>query len=499
MRWFFLGWTLCSVPLSGYAQSSEPNLTLQVRALLRSRCLECHSGLGRSSLAILDHGQLLRSDRPLPIVQPRKPEASLLLDLVAEGSMPPGIKPKLTADEVALLRNWIRTGAASFPKEFGERFVFETILQDMKSVTFADRKWMRYVSFAHLIGDTPQDLGRLTEEVAALREVLKTVSKATGDPLKPIETTGTLFRLNLKELGWDAQRFQRVPPRSPKEFEKWNLFDLVLLDYPQAMTYPASQLYDQVMSEVLVPMDQVRPVAYLHGDWLRLYLSHQTVREEMVRLIKYTPTIKRSPTDEPAPLFRPTKFESPLPVELPVGYHFDQGKLIPPIDSPAVHTFPLKKPPFDVEFEIVDAATRQPRRQFTQRQRFAFTLKSNRDVYVELYWQEIGGGRLQSLGDPLVKAYQPRLLDKVRDERGVESDLMFSDDIGTERLIFFASDEKFPPGELIRFDHPTDPIERLIHPLPLERSSDGRYHLSWDPNRMVKRTIEYTIVERPKK
>ena len=84
----------------------------QVRALLTDACMSCHDGATRK-------GRLDLSRRDLAIVggesgaaiEPGHPEASLLIERVASGEMPPK-GDKLTAEQVESLKAWIADGAA---------------------------------------------------------------------------------------------------------------------------------------------------------------------------------------------------------------------------------------------------------------------------------------------------------------------------------------------------------------------------------------------------
>ncbi|MFV0443767.1 MAG: DUF1553 domain-containing protein [Planctomycetaceae bacterium] len=92
---------------------ATPSFERDVRPLLKRRCLGCHGEqpdlaggldlrLRRTVLAGGDSGAA---------VVPADPDASLLLQQVRSGDMPPGDARKLNPEEVQLLREWIVTGA----------------------------------------------------------------------------------------------------------------------------------------------------------------------------------------------------------------------------------------------------------------------------------------------------------------------------------------------------------------------------------------------------
>lgn len=98
------------------AADGAPDFEREIVPLIAERCLECHSGadasgglnLTRREMAIAggDNGQA---------IQPGDPDSSLLVTRVSAGEMPPeknGKPQPLSAAEVALLRHWVRSGAA---------------------------------------------------------------------------------------------------------------------------------------------------------------------------------------------------------------------------------------------------------------------------------------------------------------------------------------------------------------------------------------------------
>jgi hypothetical protein len=93
-----------------------------VREILQRHCYECHyqdSGFTKIPLDILDYHQLINSDRK--IVVTGDPESSRLIKRIRDGSMPPEEEetrlPRLTEEELTILRDWVQGGAPPFPTE----------------------------------------------------------------------------------------------------------------------------------------------------------------------------------------------------------------------------------------------------------------------------------------------------------------------------------------------------------------------------------------------
>jgi len=83
----------------------------RIAPLFIRRCMECHSGADPQGGLNLSRQALVRQGGDSgPVLEPGRPEASLLWERVAADEMPP--KHPLSADEKQLLREWITAGAS---------------------------------------------------------------------------------------------------------------------------------------------------------------------------------------------------------------------------------------------------------------------------------------------------------------------------------------------------------------------------------------------------
>ncbi|MFM7150071.1 MAG: DUF1549 domain-containing protein [Gemmataceae bacterium] len=92
--------------------SAEAPVSFQrdVAPLLRSNCLQCHSGSRlRGDLDLTRRETLLAGGISGPAIQPGKPEKSPLFTHVRDHKMPP--KKPLASGEVEILRRWVADGA----------------------------------------------------------------------------------------------------------------------------------------------------------------------------------------------------------------------------------------------------------------------------------------------------------------------------------------------------------------------------------------------------
>ena len=82
--------------------------------IVRRRCLKCHNPqTKKGSLDLSTFAGVVKGSESGEIVVPGKLKASRLLEVVSDGSMPPGRKERLTRKEIETIRNWIKSGARS--------------------------------------------------------------------------------------------------------------------------------------------------------------------------------------------------------------------------------------------------------------------------------------------------------------------------------------------------------------------------------------------------
>src|SRR3989440_9651869 len=91
---------------------APPTFEKDIRPILKAHCFDCH-GEGDKLKGGLDlrlRRLMLQGGDDGPVIVPGKPDRSLLFKLVHSGEMPKRDK-KLTREQVALIKQWIDTGA----------------------------------------------------------------------------------------------------------------------------------------------------------------------------------------------------------------------------------------------------------------------------------------------------------------------------------------------------------------------------------------------------
>ena len=113
------GWLLFAAgPVSAVTQ---PTFEKDIRPILKAHCFDCH-GEGEKLKGGLDlrlRRLILQGGDDGPVIVPGKPDQSLLFKLVHSGEMPKREK-KLTRDQVALIKQWIASGAKTARPEPAE-------------------------------------------------------------------------------------------------------------------------------------------------------------------------------------------------------------------------------------------------------------------------------------------------------------------------------------------------------------------------------------------
>ena len=117
-----VGWLLFAAGLA--IAVPPPTFEKDIRPILKAHCFDCH-GEGEQLKGGLDlrlQRHMLKGGDDGPVIVPGKPDRSLLFKLVHSGAMPKRDK-KLTREQVALIKQWIASGAKTArpePAELGK-------------------------------------------------------------------------------------------------------------------------------------------------------------------------------------------------------------------------------------------------------------------------------------------------------------------------------------------------------------------------------------------
>ncbi|WP_146581552.1 hypothetical protein [Neorhodopirellula pilleata] len=211
-------WFLALGPVDGTNLRAESTKSLAQQAieLIEDRCASCHDGQGHP-LDSLDRVSLTRHrDGGLPtFVEPGSLEKSYLWTLVEADVMPKGDN-KLSDEEKTILKNWILEGA-DFPDYGGgerqyisELEILESIQNHLTQTRIEDRPFLRYFSLHALVNNRELTDDKIRLSAAALAKTINSLSrKRSLISLIPVDSNQTVFAVNLRDLGWDEDRFQK--------------------------------------------------------------------------------------------------------------------------------------------------------------------------------------------------------------------------------------------------------------------------------------------------
>src|SRR5262245_52204484 len=192
---------LCPAPAVSEEDYAAADAAVRARDVLERHCLGCHGDKpSRSTVKVLDHKGLTAPkgrNRPIPYFSPTPDGVSLALELIEQGSMPPGSLPKVPKEDVDFLKNWVATGSASYPERFDEELAYQTILADIEKPD-RNRQTARYLSLHHIAAAAPAHLTTTRSEfLAGLKGILQ-----EGATHHRVDATGTIFRIDLENAGW---------------------------------------------------------------------------------------------------------------------------------------------------------------------------------------------------------------------------------------------------------------------------------------------------------
>jgi mono/diheme cytochrome c family protein len=96
---------------SAPARDKAVSYSRDVRPILDSRCLQCHSErIANRGLNMESYESLMAGSQNGPVILPGNPRGSLLVKKLVGGEMPKR-GPRLTPDQIRLIDDWIAAGA----------------------------------------------------------------------------------------------------------------------------------------------------------------------------------------------------------------------------------------------------------------------------------------------------------------------------------------------------------------------------------------------------
>jgi hypothetical protein len=231
------------------APADEALFRERIAPLLHQRCLSCHNAdRHRGGLDLSDRMTLLKGSDNGSVVTPGQAERSLLLKAVS-GSQPrmPKQGPKLTSDEVAVLRRWIDAGSAwpddvklTPPKLVAEDWWSLRPLSRPAPPAVKVRSRLRTPIDAFIVARLEKEGLHLAPEADRLTLLRRVTFDLTGLPPTPQEIDDFL-----NDNSPDA--YEKVVDRllaSPRYGERWGRHWLDLVHYADTHGYDKDKRRD---------------------------------------------------------------------------------------------------------------------------------------------------------------------------------------------------------------------------------------------------------------
>jgi mono/diheme cytochrome c family protein len=480
---------------SARADDAEPltprdrgDLAIAARAILKKYCAECHGEKsGQTSLSVLDYKQITAKAPPVPFVNLDDPAHSQVIEFIEDGSMPPGGRPRPTADEIAKLRAWVQAKAPGYPRAFDDPMTLATMLDDWTAQEQQDRPHLRYISLAHLIHDD-RPLPDLKSQAFRLQQALAAASGETA-ALEPVDSAATIFRLDLRTLGWDTlDLFSRIEKGLPQaDVYPIIPFDLILLEYPPGLAPAADDALKGPLQSFLAAAKQARPVPYLRGDWLAAALAPGSALAADLKSLVDLGKAQDKKEDLCGPPMRPFP---------PPSADQKEPARTPPLTAWYARDAVPEPPPFNLQFSLVDTSDKKSTEPvIVAGQSFHFEAACDREVrFILLNVLSTGDIRpIPVSGGNIVKPGMPRRLTPETGQPFRIPSLLSGKPSETEHFILIAAESNVPLPTITRSRHSDSldcskkdgqPIWRFLFD-----STDPKF----DPARAVRRVIPVKV------
>ncbi len=185
---------LFALLLARAASAAEPAGPLafecDVWPIFATRCTACHGAdKPKAGLDLRTLSSIVRGGESGPAIDRSDPSASILLQRITEGEMPPKGERKLSADEIAAVRAWIRDGAiAEHP---------DAVPPPVSPVSDLDRKFWSFRPLAKSAVPTPPSAARARTPIDAF---LLARLESKGLTFSPDAERATLARRTYLDL-----------------------------------------------------------------------------------------------------------------------------------------------------------------------------------------------------------------------------------------------------------------------------------------------------------
>jgi hypothetical protein len=271
----------------GLQNTNDASFDALVAPLLSRRCLSCHDATSKKGgLDLTSEATMIAGGESGPAIKAGLPDESLLLQRVISGEMPP--KERLTADEQAILQQWITKGG-TWGTDPIDPYRFSTDVRggydwwSLQPISthepppVRDRKWPRNeidqftlakLESHGLMPAEPADgrtlLRRLYLDLIGLPPVLSTTNGRMTEELLGLE-------INLQTIGTQSKEYAAVVDQllaSPHYGERWARHWLDVIRFGESQGFERNRIRDN---------------AWRYRDWVIEAFNRDMPYDEFVR------------------------------------------------------------------------------------------------------------------------------------------------------------------------------------------------------------------------
>ena len=272
--------TFLGMSAVAHAQSSTPvvyipqnDLEKAAAAVLDKSCARCHQDgkLVSRQKPAKSFGNILQLDQIAAnpsLVQPGNPEGSELIQQIANKDMPYDYfqegdisKSSPSEDDLNALRAWISSLKVQCDaKLVSLNDMIEKMADDLGKLPEYRREGTRYVTLTNVVATCTSDKDMEVYRQASVK-LLNSLSKYSDVlKLETVDPEKTILRINLTDLGWDAETWERL-----------------VSYYPYAVR-PINGQYDTLSNATHTK------VPFIRGDWFAFTASRDPVYSDILDL-----------------------------------------------------------------------------------------------------------------------------------------------------------------------------------------------------------------------
>ena len=275
---FFLAFLISTGSLCHRAPAADKDLAQAGYDLMRKYCFDCHGSTfnGSSTFDLNNIPALTQADEGEEpyVVLGADADESYMWQRIADGDMPPQDSSQPSSEQRETIRRWIAAGVPMPESRTAERKseaeVVAEILRDVESFDASDAKHQRYFTMHHVAARKRISIQQMRLYRAALSKVVNSLS-LRPDIVLPvaIDDQQTIFRIDLRKLGWDERELWRA----------------LLREYPYSLTYDRIEHDDQLRrGAIRLAQATQSKVSYIRADWFIVQATRESLYNQFVEI-----------------------------------------------------------------------------------------------------------------------------------------------------------------------------------------------------------------------